>query len=184
MKKLTARRRRLVRTVAIAVAGVAVAVGLAILVVYVLVPWIRDPATTQERPIITAAAGETSVEVKPYTYCEVSRPDVCDPPGQTVELPVTAGQQLVISVPESISGAPWVLATFYVDPTAAADSEALQGAEQLFTPGSETTVSIPDIDENGRVLAGVEVRLPTGLYNPDTKEDTIVTHATWSVATR
>lgn len=186
MSKSTARRQRLARTIVIAVAGVAAAVGLAVLAVYVVAPWFQgsESETDAERPRITASAGGVSVAVEPFIYCEVTRPDICDPPGETVELPVAAGQELTVALPESLSDAPWILATFYVDPAAPDAEDSLQGGEQLFAPGTETSVSVPDIDEQGRVLAGVEVRLPTGLYNPDTKEDTIVTHATWSVATR
>lgn len=181
MNKLTARRRRLVRSVVIAVAGVAVAVGLAALVVYVVLPWFGGDAETPERPRITATVDGTSVEVPPFAYCEVNRPDVCDEPGQTVELPVGTDQTLEISVPAAISDAPWILATFYLDLDA---GDALDGSEQLFAPGSTTSVSVPDLDDQGRVLAGVEVRLPTGIYDNATEEDTIITHATWSVATR
>lgn len=181
MKKLTARNRRLIRSVVIAAAGVAAAMGLAALVVYVVLPWFEGDAETPERPSITATVDGTSVDVRPFTYCEVNRPDLCDAPGETVELPVAEGQQLEISVPEAISSAPWILATFYLDPNG---GDALQGGEQLFTPGSESSVSIPDVDDQGRVLMGVEVRLPTGIYDKDTDEETIITHATWSVATR
>lgn len=185
MKSSTARRQRLIRTIAIATLGVAAAVGIAALVVYVLVPWIRGPEQTPPRPSITASVAGKSVEVKPFEYCEVNRPDICDPAGETVELPVAAGQSLDIALPEAISSAPWILATFYVDPNApASDPDALQGGEQFFAPGTKSEVSVPDVNEQGLVLAGVEVRLPTGLYNTDTGEDTIVTHATWSVATR
>lgn len=171
--------------IAIATLGVAAAVGIAALVVYVLVPWIQGPADKPERPTVTATVAGQTVEVKPFEYCEVSRPDICDPPGETTELSVAAGQSLDITVPAAISSAPWILATFYVDPNAPdGDPNSLQGDEQFFAPNAKTEVAIPDVNAQGLVLAGIEVRLPTGLYNTDTGEDTIVTHATWSIATR
>ena len=180
MRNTTASRRRLIRTVATAIAGVLVVVGIALLVLKILAPSEEDP----ERPSITATVDGRSVEVRPFTYCDVKRPDICDAPGETVDVPVSADQQLEISLPESISSAPWILATFYVDPDAPDADTNLQGDEQYFRPDAQTAVMVPGLDDQGRALAGVEVRLPTGLFNPDTNEDTIVTHATWSVSTR
>ena len=189
-------RRKLIRTVMIAVAAVAAAVGIALLVVYVLLPWLRGDDTAPERPSITAIVDGTSIEVKPFEYCEVKRPDICDPPGETAQLPVAADEQIEIELPESISSAPWILATFYVDPSASEESEEpaepgepgesenLQSSEQFFAPNDKSAVSVPGSDDQGRELAGVEVRLPTGLFDTTTGEDTIVTHATWSIATR
>lgn len=183
MNSTTVGRRRLIRTVATAVAGVLVVVGIAALVVYVVVPWVRGPDEAPERPSITATVDGRSVEVAAFTYCEAKRPDICDPPGETVQVPVAEGQQLEIAVPDAISSARWLLATFYVDPNAP-EAPLQEGPEQSFAPGAKDLVSIPDVDDQGRVLAGVEVRLPTGLTNPETQEVTYISHATWSVATR
>lgn len=145
------------------------------------------------RPEITVSTGEQSREVGPWVFCDPVRPDLCDEEGDVIAFPVAPDADLTVRVPEDFAEVPWVLEAFYLQvDQAAADQhgggESLVGQEQSFGVGQTDPVTVPGADEEGRELAGFEVRLPTGILLVDedagTEEEQIVSHAVWSVRTR
>ncbi len=163
-------------------------VAVLVVALIVLVTWAIMNALTDDspdRPTVTATAGDTTVHVAPYEYCNPRKPTECDAPGKTVELPVTAATPLVITVPDAIAKAPWSLKKYYVNPGVKdSDDNALIPEPQIFAPGSTSTVTVDPVDPSGKVLAGVEITLPTGIVDQDTGEITYIDHATWSIRTR
>lgn len=173
------RRARLIARSALAVIIVGVIVGGTYGIMHAL------SSDDAGRPVVTATAGERTVHVEPFRYCDPKDPTDCDPPGETVELAVSAGTPLRISVPDAITKAPWSLKRYYVDPgVKQSDVDSLIPEEQIFTPGSTHEVTVPPVDDSGRVLAGVEITLPTGIIDSRTQEVTYIDHATWSIRTR
>src|SRR5699024_8988056 len=79
------RRTRLIVRSIIAVIAVAAIVGITYLIMHALTD---DSA---ERPVVTATAGENTVEVEPFEWCDPKTPTECDPPGDTAELRVSEG---------------------------------------------------------------------------------------------
>lgn len=145
------------------------------------------------RPEITVVTGDASREVGPWVFCDPVRPDLCDDEGDVIAFPVAPDAELTVRVPAEFGEVPWVLEAFYLQvDEAAADQhgvgESLVGDEQTFAAGETDPVTVPGSDEDGRPLAGVEVRLPTGILLVDedsgTEEEQIVSHAVWSVRTR
>jgi len=173
------RRTRLIVRSIIAVIAVAAIVGITYLIMHALTD---DSA---ERPVVTATAGENTVEVEPFEWCDPKTPTECDPPGDTAELRVSEGTPLVLKVPDAIADAPWSLKRYYVNPGVVDGGvDSLIPEEQIYTPGSTDTVTVDPVNPAGKVLAGVEITLPTGIVNQDTGEVTYVDHATWSIRTR
>lgn len=178
-RRTRSRRTRLLLRSITAVIAVAVIVGITMLVVNLLAD------DSPERPSVTASAGGETVTVEPFEYCDPRNPTECDPPGDSADLSVTADTPLTIDVPEAISRAPWSLKRYYVNPQVKDSStDSLIPEDQYFTPGSTSTVTVPPVDPSGKVLAGVEIQLPTGIVDEATGEVTYISHATWSIKTR
>lgn len=145
-----------------------------------------------ERPVVTVATGDEELAVAPWVFCDPARPDLCDEEGEVVEFAVDPAGELTVAVPGEFADAPWVLEAFYLetggDDDAHGSGESLVGDEQTFPAGQTDPVTVPGADEDGRPLAGIEVRLPTGIMLIDeesgAEEEQIVSHAIWSIRTR
>lgn len=131
-----------------------------------------------EPPRLAAYADGRTVSVPPYRYCPVQEP-LCDSErGPTVDVAVREHHPLQLSVPSEVSDAPWLLASFYDA------GPALVEQDQWFDSGqAPSAVTVAPIDDQGRPLVGVEVRLPAGIIDIDTGQETIVSHAVWSIRT-
>ncbi|WP_158726574.1 DUF2771 family protein [Tomitella fengzijianii] len=173
------RRTRLILRSLIAVVVVAAIVGVTILVLNLVTD------DTVERPTVTATVGDSTVAVEPFEWCDPQTPTECDPQGETADIPVSEGTPMVIDVPDAIASAPWSLKRYYVDPGVVDGGVgSLIPEEQIFTPGSTHSVTVPPVNPDGNVLAGVEITLPTGIIDQATGEVTYIDHATWSIKTR
>ena len=128
-------------------------------------------------PTVSAFADGRAVEVSPFRYCPVTAP-LRDYDGETATVPVRPDRPLQLSLPKAISDAPWGLATVYQS----ADGDVVEN-DAFFLPGQRTSMTVPALDDDGRALIGVEVRLPSGVIDTDTDQEEIVSHAIWSIAT-
>ncbi len=132
----------------------------------------------EESPRVSAYADGRYEEVEPFRYCPVQEP-LCDYEGTTATMPVREGHPLQLSLPGAISENPWGFASVYGNP----DSGDVVEADEYFAPGTRNTLTVPPVNEDGLVLIGVEVRLPSGVIDVDTDQEEIVSHAIWSIAT-
>lgn len=160
------------KIVAIGAAGLVV-IGVAFVAVLALL--IRDAPT--HRPTVTAFADGHTVVVEPYLYCPVETP-LCDSDGSSARVPVREGQPLQLSLPSEVASAPWILAAVYSD-----DNGGAVESDTLYLPDERLSLTVPPLDDEGRTLLGVEVRLPSGVIDSDTQQEEIVSHAIWSIAT-
>jgi hypothetical protein len=160
------------KLLAIGTAGLLV-IGVASVAVLALL--ISDAPT--HRPTITAFADGTTVTVEPYLYCPVEAP-LCDPDGASANLPVRAGRPLQLSLPSEITSAPWIVAAVYSD-----GGGTVVETDTLYLPDQKLGLTVPPVDEDGRKLLGVEIRLPSGVISTETAQEEIISHAIWSIAT-
>nr|WP_296768033.1 DUF2771 family protein [Rhodococcus sp. (in: high G+C Gram-positive bacteria)] len=160
------------KIVAIGAAGLVV-IGVAFVAVLALL--IRDAPA--HRPTVTAFADGHTVVVEPYLYCPVETP-LCDSDGSSARVPVREGQPLQLSLPSEVTSAPWILAAVYSD-----DNGGAVESDTLYLPDERLSLTVPPLDDEGRTLLGVEVRLPSGVIDSDTQQEEIVSHAIWSIAT-
>jgi hypothetical protein len=123
----------------------------------------RDPAP--QHPEISAYTHGQLVRVGPYRFCDVFEITKCD---------VTSRDPVQLSVPPSISRAPWVLLRAYED---SGDSVV-----EEFRPNSRLAVTIPTVDPRRGRLTGIAVQLPT-LVRDEQGNVFPWPHAEWSVRT-
>lgn len=157
--------------------GTAGLVVLGVAFVFVLALLVRD--AEPHTPVITAFADGTAIEVAPYLYCPVDAP-LCQSDGNSAALDVSEGHPLQLSLPTEITGAPWIAAAVYADK---ADPNDIVETDTLYLPGQQLALTVPPLDDDGRLLVGVEIRLPSGIIDADTQQEEIISHAIWSIAT-
>ncbi|WP_338889785.1 DUF2771 family protein [Rhodococcus sovatensis] len=134
------------------------------------------------RPTITAYADGTAVTVEPYLYCPVEAP-LCAPDGVSASVPVRAGRPLQLSLPSEITSAPWIVAAVYSDGSDSNGSGNVVETDTLYLPDQKLGLTVAPVDDGGRELLGVEIRLPSGVISSDTAQEEIISHAIWSIAT-
>lgn len=132
----------------------------------------RDPAP--QHPEISAYTHGQLVRVGPYRFCDVFEITKCDVAETIGELVVTSRDPVQLSVPPSISRAPWVLLRAYED---SGDSVV-----EEFRPNSRLAVTIPTVDPRRGRLTGIAVQLPT-LVRDEQGNVFPWPHAEWSVRT-
>jgi hypothetical protein len=132
----------------------------------------RDPVP--EHPEISAYTHGQLVRVGPYRYCDVFQINRCDVPETIGELVVTSRDPVQLSVPPSISRAPWILLRAYED---SGDSVV-----EEFRPDTKLAVTIPTVDPRRGRLTGIAVQLPT-LVRDEQNNEFPWPHAEWSVRT-
>jgi Protein of unknown function (DUF2771) len=132
----------------------------------------RDPAPLH--PEISAYTHGQLVRVGPYRFCDVFEITKCDVAETIGELVVTSRDPVQLSVPPSISRAPWVLLRAYAD---SGDSVV-----EEFRPNSRLAVTIPTVDPRRGRLTGIAVQLPT-LVRDEQGNVFPWPHAEWSVRT-
>jgi hypothetical protein len=132
----------------------------------------RDPAPLH--PEISAYTHGQLVRVGPYRFCDVFEITKCDVAETIGELVVTSRDSVQLSVPPSISRAPWVLLRAYEDSGGSVVEE--------FRPNSRLAVTIPTVDARRGRLTGIAVQLPT-LVRDEQGNVFPWPHAEWSVRT-
>ena len=132
----------------------------------------RNPAS--EHPVISAYTHGELVVVGPYKYCDVNDLRRCEIPRAIGELSVTSRNPVQLSVPESISRAPWVLLRAYEGP----DDTVVE----TFARNTTRAVTIPTVDPRLGRLTGIAVELPTWVRDEQGNEFPLP-HAEWSVST-
>lgn len=125
-----------------------------------------------ELPRISVYTHGQLARVGPYEYCNVLDLNDCQTPHTQGELRVTGRDAVQLSVPTSISAAPWRLLQVYDDPT--------NSTTTAFRPNTRLAVTIPSIDPHRGRLTGVAVQLLTVVVGPD-GQLWGTPHAEWSV---
>jgi len=125
-----------------------------------------------EHPEISAYTHGQLVRIGPYRYCDVFEITKCDIPETTGELVVTSRDPVQLSVPPSISRAPWVLLRAY--------EGSDEPVVETFTPNTKLAVTIPTVDPFYGRLTGLAVQLPT-LVRDEQNNEFPWPHAEWSV---
>lgn len=123
-------------------------------------------------PQISAYSRGTTVRVEPYLYCNVVNLDDCVKEGMQGELAVNARYPVQLSVPASISRAPWRLLRVYEDER--------NTTTNVYRPGSQLAVTIPTVDPQRGKVVGLVVQLIT-LVKDQYGELHDLPHAEWSV---
>jgi len=125
-------------------------------------------------PEISAYSNGHSTRVGPYRYCNVVDLTDCQNPQTEGELQVSSRSPVQLSVPTSISEAPWWLLTVYEDSAIPTTT--------FYRPGNRMAVTIPTVDPHLGRLTGIAVQLMTVFVDPN-GEVQGVPHAEWSVRT-
>jgi hypothetical protein len=126
-----------------------------------------------DHPEISAFTHGQVVRIGPYRFCDVFDITKCDTPKTVGELAVNQRDPVQLSVPPSISRAPWVLIRAYEG----GDSDVDE-----FRPDTRLAVTIPTVDPRRGRLTGIAVQLPT-LVRDEQNNEFPWPHAEWSVAT-
>lgn len=136
--------------------------------------WLAVRGDDEKMPQISVYSHGHAVRVGPYVYCNVVDLDDCRNPREQAELRVSADHPVQLSVPASISRAPWRLLRVYEDER--------NSTAAVYRPDTHLAVTIPTVDaERGR-LTGIAVQLLT-LVQDQSGELRDVPHAEWSVRT-
>ena len=123
-------------------------------------------------PQISAYSHGSTVRVDPYLYCNVVNLDDCVKGGAQGELSVSGRYPVQLSVPASISRAPWRLLRVYEDER--------DTTTTAYRPGTQLAVTIPTVDPNRGRLVGLVVQLLT-LVKDQNGDLHDLPHAEWSV---
>lgn len=153
----------------IAILGVVAVLACAATAVLV---WRLSPTHSPEYPEISAYTHGQLARIGPYRYCEVFDLNTCVTPQTTGELTLNPRDAVQLSVPPSISRAPWVLLLAYESEDGPPPRE--------FRPGSTLAVTIPSVDPRYGRLTGLAVQLPT-LVRDEAGNEFPLPHAEWSV---
>lgn len=113
------------------------------------------------------------MRIGPYRFCDVFDITKCDVAKTVGELAVNPRDPVQLSVPPSISRAPWVLIRAY---------ESGESSVDEFRPDTRLAVTIPTVDPRRGKLTGFAVQLPT-LVRDEQNNEFPWPHAEWSVAT-
>lgn len=135
-------------------------------------------------PQITAYAHGRSVAVPPYRYCTLRAvgpqlfPD-CHESAVTVALPTPPGSVLQLSLPRSISSAPWLMVLEYAMPDGGTVRHLSSYREY---PARAMALTIPTRPQPQLRLVGVEVQLvvPT---RDEAGAESFRPYQAWSIAT-
>lgn len=136
---------------------------------YLLLDSQRDkPATPVRQLQVSVSSGENSLDVEPYTVCEL---DAQCEGSQPPSLALDAGSDVQVEVPPELASSSWRLLSIYDDPAA--------NDEQLFQSGETTEGSVPAVKDQARLVV-VEVSALAIDINDSGQETPVV--ATWSVS--
>lgn len=132
----------------------------------------RLSSTHPEHPEISAYTHGQLARIGPYRYCDVFDLTRCETPETTGQLKLNPLDAVQLSVPPSISRAPWVLLLAYEEENGPPPRE--------FRPGTTLAVTIPSVDPQYGKLTGLAVQLPT-LVRDEEGNEFPFPHAEWSV---
>lgn len=123
-------------------------------------------------PQISVYSHGRTERVGPYVYCNVVNLNDCIEGGTQGDLPVSSRSPVQLSVPSSISRAPWRLLTVYEDER--------NTVTTAYRPDTQLAVTIPTVDARRGKVVGIVVQLMT-LVQDQKGELHDVPHAEWSV---
>jgi hypothetical protein len=136
--------------------------------------WALSRGCTSQYPAISAYSRGQLTRIGPYRYCKVLDPSNCENPEAQGELRVNARDPIQLSVPPTISRAPWWLLRVYED--------AVNPTTTFYRPGSRLAVTIATVDPKQGRLTGIAIELMTVVVDRAGQLHG-VPHAEWSVRT-
>ncbi|MFB7877789.1 DUF2771 domain-containing protein [Nocardia sp. NPDC056064] len=160
-------------TLALAAAGL-----LAVAVVTAVWVGIAASKAPAYQPQITAYAYGETVTVEPFMYCTVRMEDCRY--GETTPLTVPSGLPVQLSLPEKISGSPWLIQLIYQRPSGEQVDRVLSFAD---FPDGARAITVDSQPEPDLRLVGIEVQLPILARDTATGRETYIPHAAWSIVT-
>ena len=128
----------------------------------------NKPATPVRQVQVTVSNGESSLDVEPYTVCEL---DAQCEGGQPQSLTLDTDAEVRVEVPRDLASSSWRLLSIYDDPAA--------NDEQLFQSGEATEGSVPAVKDQAHLVV-VEVSALAVDVDDAGQETPVV--ATWSVS--
>ncbi|AWV48484.1 hypothetical protein JK2ML_2144 [Mycobacterium leprae Kyoto-2] len=131
---------------------------------------VREP--DPQRPEISVYSHGHLTRVGPYLHCNMLNLDECQTPQAQGVLSADEHNPVQLSVPETISRAPWRLLRIYEDPTGTTST--------LYRPNTRLAVTIPTLDPHRGRLTGIVVQLLTLVVDP-AGEVHDVPHTEWLV---
>lgn len=150
------------------VAAIILAALLLVAAVYGVMEWQKNRPSTPVRDVqIEVASAGVTLDVEPYTVCELD--EECaggQPPTMTLD-PAT----VTVTVPREIADGSWRLLTIYDDPAA--------NNEIVFTSGEAATQDVEAVTDSGAKLVVAEVSALAIDKGDDGEEIPVI--ATWSI---
>lgn len=147
-----------------------VAVALIAAIAVVGIVWKLAESAEPSSPVITAYAAGDTVDVAPWSFCNLYLED-CEA-GEIVRMTVPTGYPVQLSLPSEIADAPWRMYASFVDV-----ESGLQLEESvLFAPGERSAVTVGG--EPNLQLMVIEIQLPSATV--DELGDPIA-RAVWAV---
>jgi hypothetical protein len=131
---------------------------------------------SSDSPEVTWTVGGTDRTVGPTQFCDMKMQDCSDDPSAQVTLPIPAGTEVKVAVPEEVSTAPWSVVFSYTAP----DGTRTDGRSPIFTPDAQQdyTLTLPDPAAT-LVTAQVQLLGAAPGIDPVTGEITFPTRGTW-----
>jgi hypothetical protein len=137
----------------------------------VMVAGCSEPAPPPE---VTFAADGSTVTARPTQYCDVNVQDCQADPKAAVTLRVPPGQPLEVSVPGSVSEAPWQVVFRY----RSKDGTSAQARSTVFAAGERSAYTLRLPEEQAQ-LETVEVQQFGAAMVPREDGVDFATRATW-----
>ncbi|QPK83773.1 DUF2771 domain-containing protein [Corynebacterium qintianiae] len=135
---------------------------------YLVAQWQRNkPAEPVREMQVSVSSGENTLEVEPYTICELDAE--CDG-GEPPTMPLDTSVDVTVAVPKDLASTSWRLLSIYDDPSA--------NEEQIFQSGEATDGTVPAV-KDGAQLVVAEVSALAVDTNDSGQEIPVI--ATWSV---
>lgn len=154
----------------LAVGGV-VALVVAVAFAAVMIPLIHN--APERPPEITAYAHGRTIAIAPYSYCDMKLSNCSRNPRARLDVPV--GYPLQLSLPKTISDAPWWLTAYYLEP----NGNILRQTKS-YPRGTTSTVSVRSEKSPPLPLALVEIHTPSAMLDA---EENPLARGVWAVQT-
>lgn len=136
-----------------------------------MIPLIRN--ADEPPPGITAFASGRTITVAPFRYCTIKLTDCHD--GVIEHLAVRTGSPLQLSLPKTISDAPWRLVSVFDGP----HGESI-ARQTFYAKGEGTAVTVRSTENPPMQLAGIEIQLPSAVVD---KAGMPYARGIWSIKT-
>ncbi|GAA4406262.1 DUF2771 family protein [Tsukamurella soli] len=134
---------------------------------------VRHNRDTVDRPQLSVAVDRTLRYVGPYLFCDDVAKRQCDPQRTPADIPVEAGQSIIVSLPDYISKRPWDVSVQYLYPNG---NSTITSTPHL-TPG-ESLIILKSTRQ--AMVAQIELHVPSAVQ--DTFGN-LISQAVWAIDT-